>query len=290
MGSKQKSSNGNGTGEAHQEDGANARTVAPRPGRADETAEPTGTLIIIGGHEDREGERVILREVARRLNGGRLVVATVASHEPEGYFETYRRAFADLGVTDMAELYVHDRPETLDGRLARALDGAAGVFFTGGDQLRISSQIGDTPVERRVREIHEAGGVVAGTSAGASVMSETMLVKGSSGESPSWLVIFSWSPPVKNTAVAPSKRRSRSSDFASARLSTSRCAMSSTPSSRKIRSYSSQSSAAALLLATVATTSRPPRTRSATARRISRSPRLSSSPPMMISVAVGSAV
>jgi cyanophycinase len=142
-----------------------------------------GPLIIIGGHEDREGERVILREVARRLDGGRLVVATVASHEPEGYFEIYRRAFADLGVTDMAELYVHDRAETLDGRLARALDGAAGVFFTGGDQLRISSQIGDTPVERRVREIHEAGGVVAGTSAGASVMSDTMLVKGSSGES-----------------------------------------------------------------------------------------------------------
>jgi cyanophycinase len=142
-----------------------------------------GPLIIIGGREDREGERVILREVARRLDGGRLVVATVASHEPEGYFDIYRRAFADLGVTDMAELYVHDRAETLDGEMVRALDGAGGVFFTGGDQLRISSQIGDTPVERRVREIHETGGVIAGTSAGASVMSDTMLVKGSSGES-----------------------------------------------------------------------------------------------------------
>lgn len=57
------------------------------------------------------------------------------------------------------------------------------MFFSGGDQLRISSQIGDTPVEERVREIHERGGLVAGTSAGASVMSETMLVKGTSGES-----------------------------------------------------------------------------------------------------------
>ena len=94
-----------------------------------------------------------------------------------------RESFADLGVTDLEELYVHERAETLDGEMARALEGAAGVFFTGGDQLRISSQIGDTPIERRVREIHEAGGVVAGTSAGASVMSETMLVKGSSGES-----------------------------------------------------------------------------------------------------------
>jgi cyanophycinase len=63
------------------------------------------------------------------------------------------------------------------------LEDAAGIFFTGGDQLRISSQIGDTPIERLVREIHARGGVVAGTSAGASVMSETMLVKGSGSES-----------------------------------------------------------------------------------------------------------
>ncbi len=142
-----------------------------------------GPLVIIGGGEDKEGERAILREVARRLDGGRLVVATVASHEPEGYFEAYERAFADLGITDLVELYVKDRAETLDPNKLDLLDGAAGVFFSGGDQLRISSQIGDTPIEQRVREIHERGGLLAGTSAGASVMSETMLVKGTSGES-----------------------------------------------------------------------------------------------------------
>ena len=142
-----------------------------------------GTLVIIGGGEDKEGDRVILREVARRLDGGKLVLATVASHEPEGYFEAYQKAFADLGVTDLTELYVRDRAETLDPEKLRSFEGAAGVFFSGGDQLRISSQIGDTPVESRVREIYERGGLVAGTSAGASVMSDTMLVKGSSGES-----------------------------------------------------------------------------------------------------------
>jgi len=142
-----------------------------------------GPLIIIGGGEDKEGERIILREVAKHLDGGRLVIATVASHEPEGYFEAYQRAFADLGVTDLAELYVKDRAETLDPGKLNLLDGAAGVFFSGGDQLRISSQIGDTPIEQRVRDIHERGGLLAGTSAGASVMSETMLVKGTSGES-----------------------------------------------------------------------------------------------------------
>src|SRR6201999_2503335 len=86
-------------------------------------------------------------------------------------------------ATDLVELYVEDRAETLESKALEALQGAAGVFFTGGDQLRISSQIGDTPVERAVRAIHAQGGVIAGTSAGASVMSDTMLVRGTSAES-----------------------------------------------------------------------------------------------------------
>src|SRR3954462_2881395 len=139
-----------------------------------------GTLVIIGGGEDKEGDRVMLREVACRLDGGKLVLATVASHEPEGYFEAYQKAFAGLVVTNLTELYVRDRAETLDPEKLRTFEGAAGVFFSGGDQLRISSQIGDTPVEQRVREIYERGGLIAGTSAGASLMSDTMLVKGSS--------------------------------------------------------------------------------------------------------------
>jgi cyanophycinase len=146
-------------------------------------AEAVGPLVIIGGHEDKKGEKAILKELARRLDGGRLVVATVASHEPEGYFDAYREAFASLGVTDLVELYVEERGESLSPDALGLLDGAAGVFFTGGDQLRISSQIGDTPIEKRIRELHQVGGLVAGTSAGASVMSETMLVKGPSAES-----------------------------------------------------------------------------------------------------------
>ena len=142
-----------------------------------------GPLIIIGGREDKEGEKLILREVADRLKGGKLVIATVASHEPDGYFEAYVKAFGDLGLINLVELYVHERGETLEAKAADILDDAAGIFFTGGDQLRISSQIGDTPIEKTVRRIHLRGGVVAGTSAGASVMSETMLVRGSSQES-----------------------------------------------------------------------------------------------------------
>jgi cyanophycinase len=142
-----------------------------------------GPLIVIGGHEAKKGDRVILRAVAERIRGGKLVLATVASRQPEGYLESYQSAFADLGVTDLVELYVNDRAETHDAEKLSVLEGAAGVFFSGGDQLRIASQIGDTPIEWRVREIHESGGLIAGTSAGAAVMSETMLVGGTSSES-----------------------------------------------------------------------------------------------------------
>jgi cyanophycinase len=142
-----------------------------------------GTLIIVGGHEDREGEKRILREVAQRISNGKIVVMTVASHDPDGYFEQYDRAFRDLGLDDVRELYLHDRKEALADGAVKLLDDVQGVFFSGGDQLRITSQIGDTPITRRIQEIFQSGGVIGGTSAGASVMCETMLVRGTSRES-----------------------------------------------------------------------------------------------------------
>lgn len=142
----------------------------------------SGPLIIVGGHEDKEGDRLILKAIAERLQGGKLVIATVASHKPEGYFEAYQKAFEGLGVGELVELYLNERAEALEPGIMQLLEGAAGVFFSGGDQLRISSQIGDTPVEHFVRKLHAQGGVVAGTSAGASVMSDTMLVRGTSSE------------------------------------------------------------------------------------------------------------
>ncbi|HEX8833938.1 MAG TPA: cyanophycinase [Abditibacteriaceae bacterium] len=141
------------------------------------------SLIIIGGGEDKKHDKTILREVARRVGNGRLVVTTMASHKPEGYFENYDKAFRELGVKDVQEMDVRERKETSDAAKLDLLDGATGVFFTGGDQLRITSTLGDSPMFRRLVEIYETGGVIAGTSAGASAMCETMLVKGSGRES-----------------------------------------------------------------------------------------------------------
>ena len=143
-----------------------------------------GTLIVIGGHEDKEDDCVILKEVVRQMRGnGKLVVATIASHQPEGYFDAYKKAFGKLGLHDLEELYVEDRGESADKRKLAVMERAKGVFFSGGDQLRISSQVGDTPLEAHVRRIFDEGGVIAGTSAGASALAEIMMVRGASGES-----------------------------------------------------------------------------------------------------------
>ncbi|HEU5090135.1 MAG TPA: cyanophycinase, partial [Roseiflexaceae bacterium] len=147
-------------------------------------AHPKGTLIIIGGHEDKQGDEVILQEVAGRVkNGNRLVLITVASHQPEELAAEYRKVFRGLGVTKVDVLDIRSRADAGDGQHDKLLDGAPVVFFTGGDQLRITSQIGDTPVFRRLHRLYEEGCTIVGTSAGAAAMPETMLVSGAGDES-----------------------------------------------------------------------------------------------------------
>lgn len=141
-------------------------------------------LIIIGGKEERSSEEVILAEVARRVGTGKLVVSTVAMRKgTDQLFKEYERAFRSLGVKHVFNLEISERGEgTLESKV-KILDDATGVFFTGGDQLKITSHIGDTPVFQRIREIYDEGGVICGTSAGAAAMSETMLVEGGDEES-----------------------------------------------------------------------------------------------------------
>lgn len=147
-------------------------------------ADKSGTLVVIGGAENQDGEPAILKWVADRVDGGLLVVLTCATEDPEDAWERYRSIFSRLGVRNLEHVDVRDRAQALDEDLSRRIDDADVVFFTGGDQLRITSHIGDTPVFRRIRDMLSRGGVIAGTSAGATVMSETMLVAGTSSNTP----------------------------------------------------------------------------------------------------------
>lgn len=143
-----------------------------------------GRLLIIGGHEDKKDERLILRCLAEQATSGPLVVVTTASNMPEEVWDEYRFVFKALGVKETRHLHVDSREEALDERCHRVLDGAAAVFFTGGDQLKLTSQLGDTPVYSKILDMYQRGGCIAGTSAGASVVCETMLVSGNGKSSP----------------------------------------------------------------------------------------------------------
>jgi len=171
-----KRSNGNGR-RSH-----TPRLRVSRNGNGIHRPTASGTLIIIGGHEEKEGEALILRAVAERVGSGKLVVATLASHEPKAMFQDYQKAFGRLGLKRVEHLDVSDREALLRDPPLQLLEGASVVFFTGGGQLRITTQFGGTQLCEQIQQFYQNGGTIAGTSAGASVMSDTMLVSGE-GES-----------------------------------------------------------------------------------------------------------
>lgn len=145
-----------------------------------------GSLIIIGGAEDKKGDKKILKEVCKKLDKEKdvLVIATVASELPEELGDEYKHIFEELGVRNIRILNIRERKDAYDRSNAQIIQDAALVFFTGGDQLRITSLIGGTPIYLIMKNVYEKGCIFVGTSAGASVMSTTMIVTGPNEESP----------------------------------------------------------------------------------------------------------
>lgn len=134
-----------------------------------------GALIPIGGHEDRDGERAILRAVAGAMRPGPLLILATASRQPFRYIARYRAAFGGIGAHDVRELTVRDRTDAEDPDVTELIESAGGVFITGGSQLRLIEAIRDSAVHEALRRLHESGGVIAGTSAGASALGACML-------------------------------------------------------------------------------------------------------------------
>jgi cyanophycinase len=146
-----------------------------------------GDVIVIGGNERKqeEDDSEILRLVARRAERrGPVVVVTVATQVPEEVGQIYRSVFRKLGVRKVEILDVRHREEAFDPARTARVEEAAVLFFTGGDQLRITSQLGGTPLGDALLRRHQQGMTIVGTSAGATVMAETMLVAGPGNESP----------------------------------------------------------------------------------------------------------
>jgi cyanophycinase len=145
-----------------------------------------GNLIIIGGAEDKKGKKVILNEVCSKIDKEKdeLVVATVATEHPAEAGAQYKNIFQGLGVKNVGISNVEKRQDAYEESNLKMLEKAAMIFFTGGDQLRITSILGGTPLYSLLKKKCSDGSIVVGTSAGASVMSDTMIIHGTDEESP----------------------------------------------------------------------------------------------------------
>ncbi|SKA81454.1 cyanophycinase [Clostridium sp. USBA 49] len=145
-----------------------------------------GNLIIIGGAEDKKGEKNILKEVCSKIDKEKdeLVIATIATDLPKEVGCEYKNIFENLGVKNINVLNVEDRKDTHKINNIEMIKKASLVFFTGGDQLKITSILGGTPLYDIIHESYEKGCVYVGTSAGASVVSDTMIITGEDEESP----------------------------------------------------------------------------------------------------------
>lgn len=143
-----------------------------------------GTLVIIGGAEDKKGKRIILKRVVELAGGekGRLLIITTATEYPEAVGEEYEKIFSNLGVGTVKTLGIDSRQKANDPSIAREIEEATCIFFTGGDQLRITSILGGTLANEVISRGYAKGLVITGTSAGASVMSKTMIVAGENDE------------------------------------------------------------------------------------------------------------
>src|SRR6478672_864274 len=144
--------------------------------------EQRGWIIPIGGAENKENDRRILERFVR-VSGGEdadLVVIPTASrmHETGARYE---QVFTDIGAARVTVMDFDTRRDCQEPGRLRRLEEATGIFFTGGNQLRLTTLLGGTPVAKVIRARNAHGVTVGGTSAGASILSEHMIASGDEG-------------------------------------------------------------------------------------------------------------
>jgi cyanophycinase len=135
-------------------------------------------LMAIGGNMRLDGE--IVREFFRRSGGSdaRLVIIPSASSRLNGGAE-FIQTWQDMGLnTPPLILPVHERVHSFESQHIAAIQQASGIFFTGGNQLRLTTVLAGTPLQKAIADVFRQGTVVAGTSAGAAVMGRIMISGG----------------------------------------------------------------------------------------------------------------
>jgi cyanophycinase len=146
--------------------------------------ETRGWIVPIGGAENKENDRDILEHFVE-VSGGEsanIVVIPTASRLSETG-PRYEKIFKELGADQVAVMDFDTRRDCQETGRLRRIEEATGIFFTGGNQLRLTTLLGGTPVAKLIRSRNAHGVTVGGTSAGASILSEHMIAFGDEGSS-----------------------------------------------------------------------------------------------------------
>ncbi len=153
---------------------------------------PKGYLFIIGGGERDVPLMKRYIELAEAHDTGKIVIFTMASSVPDEVGPELLAEFKGNGARD-AVYYNLTHEKAMAPGSERILDGAGGVWFSGGDQALLTAALVGTPIHKRMLELYEQGGTIGGTSAGAAVMSEFMITgneRRTKGQEGTWEVIW----------------------------------------------------------------------------------------------------
>ncbi len=145
-----------------------------------------GWIIPIGGAEEKENSPQILRRFVDlcATNGDADIVVIPTASQMADTGARYESIFSELGVARVTAMDFDTRRDCEESSRLERLQSATGVFFTGGNQLRLSTILGGTSVAKSLRLMNAGGVHMAGTSAGAAFISEHMIAFGEEGASP----------------------------------------------------------------------------------------------------------
>jgi cyanophycinase len=144
-----------------------------------------GWIVPIGGAEEKVRDPAILKVFVERAGGKEARVAVIpTASRLKDTGDRYVELFEELGVAKAYSLPFDTRQDCQRKDWLEKLEKASAVFLTGGNQLRLSTTLGGTPVGRLLRQRNAEGLHVAGTSAGAAYISEHMIAFGDEGATP----------------------------------------------------------------------------------------------------------
>ncbi|MFC2166403.1 cyanophycinase [Acidobacteriota bacterium] len=146
---------------------------------------PKGMVVAVGGNEDKEQDLYVLRRMVSLIKKRSVLieVITTASENPEEIGKMYQQAFDKISNTTVQFMHIRTREQAEHDQYLQRLKKSHIIFFSGGDQLRITSTLGGTEfLKTIVNKYYTEVCIVAGTSAGATAMSQTMIYDGESSE------------------------------------------------------------------------------------------------------------